>query len=120
MDEDAIPPIPVCSAPPLSEPPPPLLPLSSITPSCVSDGQSRHRRSGRIQEIRARTPRKQDYTDIQAAQKRSEPNPSPTKRQREISDMVQASQSKLQRVGRTRVHKKPSKDQSELPARWIK
>ncbi|KAK5609121.1 hypothetical protein CRENBAI_015806 [Crenichthys baileyi] len=109
MDEDAIPPIPVCSAPPLSEPPPPLLPLSSITPSCANDGQSRHRRSGRIQEIRARTPRKQDYTDIQAAQKRSEPNPSPTKRQREISDMVQVSQSKLQRVGRTRVHKKPSK-----------
>ncbi|XP_047212400.1 uncharacterized protein LOC124862489 [Girardinichthys multiradiatus] len=104
MDEDAIPPIPVCSAPP-----PPLLPLSSITPSCVSDGQSRHRRSGRIQEIRARTPRKQDYTDIQAAQKRSEPNPSPTKRQREISDMVQASRSKLQRAGRTRIHKKPSK-----------
>lgn len=32
MDEDAIPPNPFCSAPPQSEPPPPLLPLSSITP----------------------------------------------------------------------------------------
>lgn len=32
MAEDAIPPNPFCSAPPHSEPPPPLLPLSSITP----------------------------------------------------------------------------------------
>lgn len=32
MDGDAIPSNPFCSAPPQSEPPPPLLPLSSITP----------------------------------------------------------------------------------------
>ncbi|KAM4717585.1 uncharacterized protein prr14 [Anableps anableps] len=107
MDEDAIPPIPVCSAPPLSEPPSPFLPLSSITLRCAHDGQSGHRRSGRIQDIRARTPKKQDYTDIQAAQKQSGPNPSTTKRQRESTNMVQAS--KLQRVGRTREHEKPNK-----------
>lgn len=38
MDEDAIPPNPLCSAPPHSEPPPPLLPLSSITPRYSSPG----------------------------------------------------------------------------------
>lgn len=32
MDEDAVTPIPVCSAPPQSEPAPPFLPLSYITP----------------------------------------------------------------------------------------
>lgn len=32
MDEDAIPQNRFCSAPPHSEPPPPLLPLSSTTP----------------------------------------------------------------------------------------
>ncbi|XP_036003650.1 uncharacterized protein prr14 [Fundulus heteroclitus] len=109
MDEDAIPPIPVCSAPPPSEPPSPLLPLSSITPRCANDGRCGHRRSGRIQEIRARTPKKLDYTHIQDVQKHSAPNPSPAKRQRESANMVQASQSKLHRVGRTSVHEKPNK-----------
>ncbi|KAM4534526.1 uncharacterized protein prr14 [Fundulus diaphanus] len=109
MDEDAIPPIPVCSAPPPSEPPSPLLPLSSITPRCANDGRCGHRRSGRIQDIRARTPKKLDYTHIQAVQKHSAPNPSAAKRQRESANMVQASQSKLHRVGRTSVHEKPNK-----------
>ncbi|XP_014910090.1 uncharacterized protein prr14 [Poecilia latipinna] len=109
MDEDAIPPIPVCSAPPLSDPPSPLLPLSSVTPSCAHDGPSGHRRSGRIQDIRARTPKKLDCADIQAAQRQSGPNLSSTKRQREAPNMVQASQSKLQRGGRTRLHEEPNK-----------
>lgn len=38
MDEDAIIPNPFYSAPPHSEPPPPLLPLSSITPRYSSPG----------------------------------------------------------------------------------
>ncbi|XP_027897267.1 uncharacterized protein prr14 [Xiphophorus couchianus] len=108
MDEDAIPPIPVCSAPPLSEPPSPLLSLSSVTPSCAHDGPSGHRRSGRIQDIRARTPKELDCANSQAAQRQSGPNPFSTKRQREAANMVQASQSKLQREGRTRLHEEPN------------
>lgn len=38
MDEDAIPPNRFCSAPPHSEPPPPLLPLPSITPRYTCPG----------------------------------------------------------------------------------
>ncbi|XP_042248332.1 uncharacterized protein prr14 isoform X2 [Thunnus maccoyii] len=103
MDEDAIPPNPFYSAPPHSEPPPPLLPLSSITPSCVNDGVSGSRRRGRIQGIRAQTPKKQSDTDSGAAQKPSRQNPSPTKRQRqrECGNMVQVPQSKQPRVEST-------------------
>ncbi|XP_015230315.1 PREDICTED: uncharacterized protein LOC107084806 [Cyprinodon variegatus] len=109
MDEDAIPPIPVCSAPPLSEPPSPVLPLSSITPSFGNDGPSRQRRRGRIQEIRARTQKRLESADIKAAQNQPETNPSSTKKQRESTNMVQASQSNLLGVGKTHVHKKPNK-----------
>ncbi|XP_069021412.1 uncharacterized protein prr14 [Embiotoca jacksoni] len=106
MDEDALPPNPFCSAPPYSEPPPPLLLLSSITPSCSNDGISGHRRSVRIQGIRAETPEKQRSTDSRAAQKPSRQNPSPTKRQTEREIMV--SQSKQPRVEKT--HEEKNKD----------
>lgn len=110
MDEDAIPPNPFCSAPPHSEPPPPLLPLSSVTPSCVGDGSSGHRRSGRIQAVRAQTPNKQNNTDSRAAQKPSRQNPSPAKKQRQIGNMVQVSQSQQPRVERAHVHEKQNED----------
>ncbi|XP_017274974.1 uncharacterized protein prr14 isoform X2 [Kryptolebias marmoratus] len=100
MDEDAIPPNPVCSAPPLSEPPSPLLSFSSVTLSSANDGQSEHRRSGRIQEIRARTPKKLDCPDSRMAQKPYRQNPSPTKRHPERTVMVRVPQSKLPRVER--------------------
>ncbi|XP_039976942.1 uncharacterized protein prr14 isoform X2 [Xiphias gladius] len=109
MDEDAISPNPFCSAPPHSEPPPPLLPLSSITPSFAKDGISGHRRSGRIQGIRAQTSKKQSNTYSGATRKPSRQIPSPTKR-REIGSMVQVSQSKLSRVESTQVHEKQNKD----------
>ncbi|XP_045891861.1 uncharacterized protein prr14 isoform X2 [Micropterus dolomieu] len=110
MDEDSIPPNRFCSAPPHSEPPPPFLPLSSITPSCANDGISGHRRSGRIQGIRGQLSKKQSNTDIGAAQKPSRQNPSPTKRQRESGSMVQASQSKQPRVEGQHGHEKQNKD----------
>lgn len=53
-----------------------------------NDGISGHRRSGRIQGIRAQTPKKQSNTDSQAAQRPTKQNPSPTKRQRESGIMV--------------------------------
>ncbi|XP_031174708.1 uncharacterized protein prr14 isoform X1 [Sander lucioperca] len=106
MDEDAIPPNSFCSASPHREPPPPFLPLSSITPSCANDGISGHRKSGHIQEIRAQTLKKQRNTDNGAAHKPSTQNLSPTKRQRESANMVQVSQAKLSRVEGTRVHEK--------------
>lgn len=56
--------------------------------SCVKDGLSGHRRSGRIQSIRAQTPKKQSNADGQAAQRPCRQNPSPTKRQRESGIMV--------------------------------
>ncbi|XP_029996782.1 uncharacterized protein prr14 isoform X2 [Sphaeramia orbicularis] len=99
MDEDAIPPNPFCSAPPHSEPPPPVLPFSSVTPSRVNDGISGNRRSGRIQGIQSQTPKKQSNTDSRAAQKPSRQNQSPHKRPRDT--MVQVSQSKQPRVERT-------------------
>ncbi|KAM4530114.1 uncharacterized protein prr14 isoform 2-T2 [Odontesthes bonariensis] len=108
MDDDAIPSNPVCSALPHTEPPPPLLLLSSITPSFANDGQSGHRRSGRIQGIRAQTPKKQDNSESQAAQKPSKQNPSLTKRQRENAIMVQESQFKQLRV--ESVQEKPIED----------
>ncbi|KAM7371713.1 hypothetical protein PAMP_008924 [Pampus punctatissimus] len=106
MDEDAIPPNPFCSVPPHSEPPPPLLPLSSVTPSCMNDGISGNRRRGRIQGIKAQTLEKQSVTDSSVAQKPSRQNPSPTKRQRESENMVQVSQSKQPRVEPTQAHEK--------------
>ncbi|XP_072224295.1 uncharacterized protein prr14 isoform X2 [Leuresthes tenuis] len=108
MDDDAIPSNPVCSALPHTEPPPPLLLLSSITPSFANDGLSGHRRSGRIQGIRGQTPKKQDKSESQAAQKPSKQNPSLTKRQRENTIMVQESQFKQLSV--ESVHEKPNKD----------
>ncbi|XP_076609172.1 uncharacterized protein prr14 [Chaetodon auriga] len=110
MDEDAIPPNRFCSAPPHSEPPPPLLPLSSITPSCANDGTSGHRRSDRIQEIRAQTPKKPSSTESREAKKPSRQNPSRAKRQRESRTMVQVSQSKQPRVESTHGHEKQNKD----------
>ncbi|XP_070704786.1 serine-rich adhesin for platelets [Pempheris klunzingeri] len=108
MDEDAIAPNRFCSAPPHNEPPLPLLPLPSTTPSCANDGLSGNRRSGRIQGIRGRTPKKQGNTDSGAAQKSSRQNPSPTKRQRGSGSMVQVSQSKQTRLEST--HDKQIKD----------
>ncbi|XP_030592308.1 uncharacterized protein prr14 [Archocentrus centrarchus] len=110
MDEDPKPPNPFCSAPPHSEPPPPFLSLSSITPSCAKDGISGHRRSGRIQGIQAQTPKKHSSTDGQAAQRPCRQNPSPTKRQRESGIMVQVAQSKLSRAEGTDVHESQNKD----------
>ncbi|XP_059203909.1 uncharacterized protein prr14 [Centropristis striata] len=110
MDEDAIPPNSFCNAPPHSEPPPPLLPLSSITPSHANDGISGHRRSGRIQEIRAQTPKKQSITDSRAAPILSGQNPSLTKRQRESANMVQVSQAKQPRVEGTQNQNKDGFD----------
>ncbi|XP_029364904.1 uncharacterized protein prr14 [Echeneis naucrates] len=104
MDEDAIPPNPFCSAP--------LLPFSSITPSCANDGISGHRRSGRIQGIRAQTTKKQSSTHSSAPQKLSRHKPSPTKRQRESGIMVQVSQTKQPRVENT--HEKQNQDGFEF------
>ena len=56
--------------------------------SFANDGLSGHRRSGRIQGIRGQTPKKQDKSESQAAQKPSKQNPSLTKRQRENTIMV--------------------------------
>lgn len=53
-----------------------------------NDGIFGHRRSGRIQGIRAQTPKEQSNTDSQAAQRPTKQNPSPTKRQRESGIMV--------------------------------
>ncbi|XP_032393756.1 uncharacterized protein prr14 isoform X2 [Etheostoma spectabile] len=106
MDEDAIPANSFCSAPPHREPPPPFLPLSSVTPSCANDAISGHRESGHFQEIRAQTPKKQRNTDNGAAHKPATQNLSPTKRQRESANMVQVSQAKLSRVEGTHVHEK--------------
>ncbi|XP_010743265.2 uncharacterized protein prr14 isoform X1 [Larimichthys crocea] len=114
MDEDAIPPNRFCSAPPHSEPPPPLLPLPSITPSCVNDGISGHRRSGRFQGIRGQAPKKQSTTDTGAAQKPSRQNPSPTKRQRESRNMVQASQPKQPRAESTHGQEKQNEDEFDF------
>ncbi|XP_047428230.1 flocculation protein FLO11 isoform X2 [Mugil cephalus] len=108
--DDAIPPNPFCSAPPHSEPPPPLLSLSSVTPSHPNDGISGHRRSDRIQGIRAQTPKIRSNTDSQASQKPSRQNPAPAKRQREGEIMVQISQPKQPRVERTDVYETQNKD----------
>ncbi|XP_035471121.2 uncharacterized protein prr14 isoform X1 [Scophthalmus maximus] len=103
MDEDDIPPNPFCSAPPHSEPPPPLLPLFSIIPSCANDGLSGHRRSGCTQG--AQTPKKQSNTDSGATK-----NPSPTKRNGESGRMVQVSQSKQPKVESTQEQNKDGFD----------
>ncbi|XP_010767604.1 uncharacterized protein [Notothenia coriiceps] len=108
MDEHAIPSNSLCSAPPHSEPPPPLLPLSSITPSCVDNGISGNGRSGRIQEVKAQTPEKQSHTDSGAAQQSSRLDPSPTQRQRESANMV--SQSKQSSIEGTHALEKQNED----------
>ncbi|TNN70060.1 Protein PRR14L [Liparis tanakae] len=108
MDEHDIPPNSFCSAPPHSEPPPPLLPFSSVTPSCAENGVSEHGRSGCVEEIQAQTLTKQSFTDNRAAPKQSTQNLAPTKRQRESEIMV--SQSKQQRVEGSCVHEKQAKD----------
>ncbi|KAM3597975.1 uncharacterized protein V6R79_011983 [Siganus canaliculatus] len=89
MEEAAIPPHGFCSAPPHNDPSPPLLPLSSITPSCANDGPSGHRRSGRIQGLKAQTPHKQSSTDREAAQKPPRNSPSPSRSPEESGTMVQ-------------------------------
>ncbi|KAM6914526.1 uncharacterized protein prr14 isoform 2-T2 [Lycodopsis pacificus] len=108
MDEHAIPPNSFCSAPPHSEPPPPLLPLSSVTPSCAKNGTSGHGSSGRIQEDRPQTLKKQSKTDNRAAQKPPRQDLAPTKRQREGANMV--SQSKQQRVEGPYEHEQQKED----------
>ncbi|KAK5913821.1 hypothetical protein CgunFtcFv8_008313 [Champsocephalus gunnari] len=108
MDDHAISSNSFCSAPPHSEPPPPLLPLSSITPSCVDNGISGHGQSGRIQEIKAQTPEKQSHTDSGAAQEPSRLDPSPTQRQRESANMV--SQSEQSSVEGTHALEKQKED----------
>lgn len=107
MDEDAIPPHTFCSAPPQSEPPPPLLSLSSITPSCSNNGTSGHRRSGRI---KAQTPKKQSVTDSEAAQRPARQTRSPSKRQRDAGSMVQVSFSEQPRVESTHGDEKQNKE----------
>uniref|UniRef100_A0A8C7X9Z2 Tantalus-like domain-containing protein n=1 Tax=Oryzias sinensis TaxID=183150 RepID=A0A8C7X9Z2_9TELE len=81
MDEDAIAPNPVCSAPPQSEPAPPFLPLSYITPSCPKDGLSGHQRSGGVRG------QKQGYADTQITQKPSRNSPSTANDQEESAIM---------------------------------
>ncbi|XP_038836724.1 uncharacterized protein LOC120034293 [Salvelinus namaycush] len=92
MEGDAkVPPTPFCN-PPHSEPPPHLLPLSSITPSC-EDGKKPgdRRRSGRIQK----TPKKQEPKDAVAE---SRQNTSPAKRESSVMQVSQSLSVKLMRV----------------------
>ncbi|XP_021481244.2 uncharacterized protein LOC110538631 [Oncorhynchus mykiss] len=92
MEGDAkVPPTPFCN-PPHSEPPPHLLPLSSITPSC-EDGKKPgdRRRSGRIQK----TPKKQEPKDTVAE---SRQNTSPAKRESSVMQVSQSLSVKLMRV----------------------
>ncbi|KAF7227687.1 serine-rich adhesin for platelets isoform X1 [Nothobranchius furzeri] len=110
MDEDVIPPNPVCHSPPLSDSPS-LLPHSSVTFRSANYGKSGRRKSGRIQEIKAQT--KQGYSHSTAAQNSSRQNPSRTKRHMEGEIMVQVSQSKLPKVERTHVQEEPNKNESE-------
>ncbi|XP_037332560.2 uncharacterized protein prr14 isoform X1 [Pungitius pungitius] len=100
MDEHDISPNNFCS-----EPPPPLLPLSSVTPSCAKNGISGSRESCCVQELRAPPPKKQSS---RAAQKPHRHNPAPSKRQRESADMV--SQAKQQRVEGTQAHDTPEEE----------
>ncbi|XP_068192902.1 uncharacterized protein prr14 [Antennarius striatus] len=104
MDEDAISPNRLCSAPPYSEPPPPLSPFSSITPSCTNDGISGH-----IEGIAAQTPKKQSSPDSGAADEPSRQNPSPSRRQ-ERENLVRASESRQPRVESTLGNEIQSKD----------
>ncbi|CAN9506005.1 unnamed protein product [Ophioblennius macclurei] len=107
MDEDALPPLPLCSAPPHSAPsPPPLLSLPSTTPSRVNDETSGHRRSGRIQGLRAETPEKQN--DLSP----SGQTPPPTGRPQQSAEMVQVSQPKQPRIDG--LHKQRNKDGFEV------
>eukprot|EP00063_Salmo_salar_P083997 XP_014058832.1 PREDICTED: uncharacterized protein LOC106606896 isoform X2 [Salmo salar] len=92
MEGDAkVPPTPFCNLP-HSEPPPHLLPLSSITPSC-EDGKKPgdRRRSGRIQK----TPKKQEPKDAVAE---SRQNTSPAKRESSVMQVSQSLSVKLMRV----------------------
>ncbi|XP_029584273.1 uncharacterized protein LOC115171505 isoform X2 [Salmo trutta] len=92
MEGDAkVPPTPFCNLP-HSEPPPHLLPLSSITPSC-EDGKKPgdRRRSGRIQK----TPKKQEPKDAVAE---SRQNTSPAKRESSVMRVSQSLSVKLTRV----------------------
>ncbi|XP_020501375.2 serine-rich adhesin for platelets [Labrus bergylta] len=108
MDEDAIPPNSFFSTPPHSEPPPPLLPLSSITPSsCANDGISGHRRSCRIQ---AQSPNKQSNTGGEATQRPSRENPSPSKRQRDTGSMVQVPHFEQPRAESTHEHEEQKEE----------
>lgn len=61
--------------------------VSETFHSCEHDGISGIRRSGRIQGVRDRTPRKQIHKDSRAAHRPSRQNPSPAKRER-VSSMV--------------------------------
>nr|XP_057904403.1 proline-rich protein 14 [Doryrhamphus excisus] len=101
MDDDAMPPNPYCSAPPHSEPPPPLLTFPSITPR-GNDGTSAHRRNPGIQ---TRAPHAEDTPSTH--------NLSSFKRQSDSRDMVQMS--KQPRVDSIRPHEK-QQDGSDLHA----
>ncbi|KAM4597716.1 uncharacterized protein prr14 [Polymixia lowei] len=81
MEEDAIPPNPFCNAPPHSEPPPPLLPLPSITPSCEDDGKSGQRHSGHVQAVKDQPSTKPSHEESGAAQRPSGRIPSPAERE---------------------------------------
>ncbi|XP_034566921.1 uncharacterized protein prr14 isoform X1 [Notolabrus celidotus] len=111
MDEDAIPPNTFCSAPPQIEPPPPLLSLSSITPSCSNNGTSGHRRSGRI---KAQTPKKQSIFESEAAQRAARQNWSPSERQRDTDSMVQVPDSEAPGVESTHGHETQNKEDFEF------
>uniref|UniRef100_A0A4W5K0T3 Tantalus-like domain-containing protein n=1 Tax=Hucho hucho TaxID=62062 RepID=A0A4W5K0T3_9TELE len=92
MEGDSkVPPTPFCK-PPHREPPPHLLPLPSITPSC-EDGKNPgdRRRIGRIQK----TPKKQEPKDAVAL---SRQNTSPAKRESTVMQVSQSLSVKLMRV----------------------
>ncbi|XP_037111763.1 uncharacterized protein prr14 [Syngnathus acus] len=103
MDGDAMPPHPFCSAPPHSEPPPPLLlPLPSITPS-ASDGTMGHNRSGQIQAIQAQGAQEEEEEETPSTY-----NPSFFKRH--DNNTVQVSQSKQPSVENTLEDDKHKRD----------
>ncbi|XP_057717347.1 uncharacterized protein prr14 [Corythoichthys intestinalis] len=106
MDGDAMPPHPFCSAPPHSEPPPPLpslLPLPSIT-SRAGDGTSGHRKRGHVQTIKSQVEQKVATLSTN--------NPSSFRRQSD--NMVQVSLAKQPRVECTYENDKHEQDSCDV------
>ncbi|XP_034045903.1 uncharacterized protein prr14 [Thalassophryne amazonica] len=103
MDEDAISQNPFSSASSHSEPPSPLLTLSSITPSYGNETPG-GRRSGRIQG-RGQSCNKQSHADTEKQ------NPSPPKAEKRSGVMVQLPPPKQQRTEFTQIRKEEKKDE---------